>query len=66
LPIAICLVVKDRPIHYFFALERISHITILFAFLSSKNALFAYKSLSIHGVEQAFIPAGILVEETAL
>jgi hypothetical protein len=48
------LFVKDRPTHHFFALERISHFTILFAFLSSKNAPSTIKKLSIHGVEQAF------------
>jgi len=50
--------VKDRPTHYFFALERISHFTILFAFLSSKNASSPIKKLSIHGVEQAFCACG--------
>jgi hypothetical protein len=55
------LIFKDRSTHYFSALERISHFTILFAFLSRKKEPFSRekstpqrKKLSAHGVEQAF------------
>ena len=34
---ASCYFVKDRSMHHFFALERIPHFTIFFAFVSSKN-----------------------------
>ena len=42
LPVANCylLVFKDRSTHHFFALERISHFTFLFALMSSKIDFF--------------------------
>jgi len=51
--------VKDRPRHYFFALERISNSTICSPMESRKKGLSrkkatAAKKLSTHGVEQAF------------
>jgi len=41
------LIFKDRPTHYFFALERISHFTILFALLSSKKHSAAFKKAAV-------------------
>src|SRR5689334_16291519 len=52
------LLFKDRSKRHFFALERIPNFTILFAFLSSKNAPIFRKICPPTGVEQAFHACG--------
>ncbi len=67
---ASCSFVKDRPPHYFFALERIFHFTICSPFCQEKKDLFssrkspaAAKKLSAHGGRAGIYACGKKLKE---